>query len=44
MKDNEKLTKKELLKTSFDLEIEEEESRNNLSWLLISPSWLLHTK
>lgn len=31
----------EILESGFDSEIETVEDRDNLSWLIISPSWLL---
>lgn len=43
MDDEMLLSKEELLATDFDLEIEEEDQRNNLGWAAVSDTWVLVT-
>lgn len=40
---NEELTLEEVLESGFDSEVEEEESRENLSWGILSRSFLVIT-
>lgn len=45
MEQNRVLSKEELLQTDFDLglEIEEEDRRDNLAWVIVSGTWVIIT-